>query len=212
MITIARKPKGAVLAVGLMLLLVVSMTAVIAMSGAALQEKMVGAVRNESIADNGVETALRDAERWVWDYMVTNAMPPRSGSVSWLTDPEPLLANNSPFVDFRNNGGWLNTGTPYRNNATVSSNPISSNPYQPMAQVPRYMIEFLGDGGESLAGGSNVAAFNPESNQATGASCPPGMPCGGGILLFYRITARSTGGSESVVRAAESTFTIVGSL
>lgn len=203
---------GAVLAVGLMLLLVVSMTAVIAMSGAAMQERMVGAVRNESIADSGVESALRDAERWIWDYMLTNAKPPLAGDTSFLTNPEPLLANGSPFVDFRNNGGWMTTGIPYRNNGSVGSNPISNNPYQPMAQVPRFMIEFLGDGGASMAGGTKAAAFNPESNQATGESCPPGMGCGGGILLFYRVTARSTGGTEATVRAAESIFTIIGKL
>lgn len=211
MTSIKRRPRGAVLAVGLMLLLVVSMTAVIAMSGAVLQEKMVGAVRNESIADNGVESALRDAERWIWDYMVSNASPPLAGDASFVTNAEPLYGTSATTYTFRNNAGWQNVGVPYRNNGAVSSNPISNNPYQPMAQVPRFMIEFLGDGGDAMAGGTSTAAFNPESNVGPGGGCPPPMQCGTGGLLFYRVTARSTGGSENVVRTAESIFTIVGS-
>ncbi|MBK8286033.1 MAG: hypothetical protein IPK97_14815 [Ahniella sp.] len=76
------KPRGAVLAVGLMLMLVISMTAVLSMSGAILQERMTGAVRNEAIADNGAESALRDGERWIWQSFVTNGreLDPRRGN------------------------------------------------------------------------------------------------------------------------------------
>lgn len=202
MLAIHRKPQGAVLAVGLMLLLVVSMTAIIAMSGAVMQEKMVGSVRNESIADASVETALRDGERWLWEYLATNARAPTAGTTSFVVGAEPLLAANDPLKEFRSGEGWNNGGTPYRGIGSTSSNPISNNPYQPMAQVPRYIVEYLGDGGNGVA----VTDFSAQEGTNPGDN----THIEGGTLLYYRISARGTGGADTVVRAAESVFTVFG--
>lgn len=196
---LARKPRGAVLAVGLMLLLVISMTAVLAISGSVLQERMTGAVRNESIADNGAESALRDGERWIWQYFVTNGReidPRLASSPAHVGFPEVAV----PAIrTFRTSMDWVDFGRPYDGNDAAGSNAISSSDYHSMPRVPRFTIESLGEG---FAGEADWA---PETHRDGGAVAGTGGSPG--KLHYYRITARSTGGTEGVVRASESTYT-----
>ncbi len=192
------KPRGAILAVGLMLLLVISMTAVLAMSGSILQERMTGAVRNEAIADNGAESALRDGERWIWQSFVTNGReldPRRGNSTSYFRLPEVAV---DEIRTFRQSLDWIDFGRPYDGNETAGSNAISSSDYHTMPKVPRFTVEALGEGMSGVD-------WDPESHREGGAATGTGGSPG--KLHYYRITARSTGGTENVVRTSESTFT-----
>jgi len=191
------RSKGAVLAVGLMLLLVISMTAVFALSGAVMQERMVGAVRNESIADNGTESALRDGERSIWQGFVSARRDLRPDGTSFVTVPESSIAGG-PVRTFRTSLDWVNMGQPYGGNGTPGNNPISSTDYHSMARVPRFLVESIGaDDPGSL--------WNPETHRDGGAA--DGTGGSPGKLHYYRVTARSTGGTDGVIRASESTFT-----
>lgn len=201
---VGRRPQGAILAVGLMIMLVISMTAVFALSGAVMQERMVGAVRNESIADNGTDSALRDGERWIWEQFVSNGRevdPMRPGTPAYVGFPE-VEPSASTFRLFRNSQDWVNFGRAYGNSNTPGGNPISSSAYHSMPQVPRFVIEYLGK--YSTAPVSS-AVSSPESHGMSGSN--PGTNAALGQLHYYRITARSTGGTEGVIRTAESTFT-----
>lgn len=190
--------RGAVLAIGMMLMLVLSMTVVIAMSGSIMQERMSGALRNESIADAGSDSALRDAERWIWDYYVFNGKPLGDGATTFVYENESKNPN-AVLRSFRSSYDWVAAGRAYGGDGSAGSNPISSNPYQSMARVPVFVIEPLGEV-SSETSGSLVSHHNGGGQEGTGNTYK-------GRLRYYRITARSTGGTQGVVRAQESTFT-----
>ncbi|AVP96163.1 hypothetical protein C7S18_02670 [Ahniella affigens] len=199
---IKRKPQGAALAIGLMLILVITMTTIIAMSGSVMQEKMAGAARNESIAEGGADSVLRNGERWIFDYTVSSPVPLLPGATSFVTTPESSNLAGTDIRNFRTSSGWVAAGRPYQGQSSVGSNPISSSDYQSMTRVPAFMIEVLG------VAASGSSRFIPGESHGLG-----GATTGGGgsnsVLRYYRITGRSTGGSDNVVRTAESTFTIV---
>lgn len=197
-----RKPQGAALAIGLMLILVITMTTVIAMSGAVMQEKMAGAARNEAMADGGSDSVLRNGERWIFDYTVSSPVPLLPGATAFVTSPESANAVGSTIRNFRTSTGWVAAGRPYQGQGSAGSNPLSSSDYHSMPQVPTFMIEVLG----VASSGSNRGT--PGESHMIGGSTQNG---GGsdGVLRYYRITGRSTGGTDNVVRTSESTFTVI---
>ncbi len=185
----ASRQRGVVLAVGLILLLVMSLVMIIAMSGSILQERMAGALRNESIADVGADTALRDGELWVWKQVeaLGGQLPPPANDTTIPFLPRSVTARN-----FRVANGWVTGGNAFgTGGAGISFTPTD---YYKMAQTPAYTVELLGDAG--LGSGKE----NPESH-VKGA---PGTE----TFYYYRITGRSTGGTQGVVRVAESTFSV----
>lgn len=56
---------GAVLPIALIMLLIISLLAVSGMSDTALQERMVGSMRDREIAFQAAEAALRTGEQWI---------------------------------------------------------------------------------------------------------------------------------------------------
>jgi type IV pilus assembly protein PilX len=177
------RQRGAVLAVGLILLLVMTLIMIVAMSGSILQERMAGAMRNESIADVGADSALRDGELWVWKQVaISKAQLPISDSAY------PLKPSSSRARLFRGGHTWQTGGSPYGTGGAGINFPVTD--YYRMAETPSYIVEGLGD---------VSAGDNPESHEGNTLN---------ESLHYYRITGRSTGGNEGVVRAVESTFSI----
>ena len=186
---IPSRQRGVVLAVGLILLLVMTLIMVVAMSGSILQERMAGAMRNESMADVGADSAVRDGEVWVWNQIVAAGRQLTVSSTAFPLEPSTAIAGN-----FRNSTYWTTVGTPYGSGGGAGIGyPVSD--YYRMAQTPAYIVESLGDVSESGFGA-------PESHDGLGGVDMKQS------LHYYRITGRSTGGNEGVVRAAESTFSI----
>ena len=177
------RQRGVVLAVGLILLLVMSLVMIVAMSGSILQERMAGAVRNESIAIVGADSALRDGELMVWNRVVA-----ASGQATFA---EPT---STAVRQFRTQRDWVPGGFTY--GASGSGKTFSNNDYFMMAQTPSFMIEQLGEVG--LGSGEQE---KPESHGGSTLTSNES-------LFYYRITGRSTGGTEGVVRVAESTFSV----
>lgn len=190
-----RNQSGVVLAVGLILLLVMSLIMIVAMSGSILQERMAGALRNESIADVGAQSALRDGELWVWNEVQRRA---RQVPVSSVTGGFPMAPSDPIAQTFRGSYGWESGGMDYGTAGTGIS--FTSDPYYTMAETPAYIIELLGDVSPGSESGSS-----PEIH-SSGGILNGGL--GTETLYYYRITGRSTGGSDGVVRTAESTFSV----
>ncbi len=179
------RQRGVVLAVGLILLLVMTLVMLVAMSGSILQERMAGAMRNESMADVGADSALRDGELWVWNRIVA-----AGGQLTVSDSGFPLKPESTQAKSFRDGYAWVAGGSSYGTAGSSISFPDSD--YYRMAQTPAYIVEGLGqvdstDSVESHGGSGNTL------NES---------------LHYYRITGRSTGGNDGVVRAAESTFSI----
>ena len=177
--------RGVVLAVGLILLLVMTLVMIAAMSGSILQERMAGAVRSESMADIGADSALREGELWIWRQVEARATQLGVEGGSY-----PYAAGSAEASLFRTGQAFTGGGTAYGSPSGIDY-PVTD--YYRMANTPEYFIEALGEVGidenvpESHTGSSNTL------NEA---------------VHYYRITGRSTGGTESVSRAAESTFSI----
>jgi type IV pilus assembly protein PilX len=81
--------------------------------------------------------------------------------------------------------------------ASATSLTSSADPTSNLALQPRYMIELLGFERDAVQGAGRTAGKRQDQ---------PGSP---GMLLF-RITARSTGGSDTSVRIVESVFSAYG--
>lgn len=181
-----RRQRGVVLAVGLILLLVMTLIMIVAMSGSILQERMAGAMRNESIADVGADSALRDGEMWVWRQIVA-----AGGQLTISATAYPLRPDSSSATGFRSGYAWpASGGSQYGTGGAGISFPVTD--YYSMARTPSYIVEGLGEVGSS----SSVESHGGSGNTLNES------------LHYYRITGRSTGGNEGVVRTAESTFSI----
>jgi type IV pilus assembly protein PilX len=186
------RQRGVVLAVGLILLLVMSLVMVVAMSGSILQERMAGALRNESIADAGADSALRDGELWVWNQI--------QAQQAQLTVPGPSgafpMAVDDPVAKlFRSSYGWEPGGNQY--GTAGSGIAFTADPYYTMAETPAFIVELLGDVSPGSDGQDKAEAYDEGANPGSRES-----------LYYYRITGRSTGGSDGVVRAVQSTFSV----
>lgn len=203
------KQRGMVLPIGLMLLLMLTLVAIVAMSGTVLQERMAGALRNESIAAAGADSALRDAERWLWDWTVsTNGRELQPGDTGFAYAPLSRLGVPADGTfggvdlalnNFRNAYDWSDTGAQsYAGNGTALDDTDSG--HFSMAGNPAFVIEPLGTPSNNGERESPETSFgNSESTTGGGQQ---------GVLVYYRITARSPGGTAGVVRVAESTFTV----
>lgn len=197
-----RRQQGVALVIGLIFLLITTLMAITAMSGVVMQERMAGNLKNASVADAGTESALRAGENWLRQHYLTSAGNQALGnSVASLgvygrdTD-EPI-----PFVDdFRAAKTWVDEPggavVKYPTNL-ISDAQLSSPDGGNMAARPQYIIE-------------DVSPFRPPGARAkeSGADDTYGgyqmsSDCAARI---FRITARSTGSSENVMRISESTY------
>lgn len=184
-----RPQRGAALAVGLFFLVILSLALVVSFRASILQERMAGGLRNVSLASQGAETALRSGENWFWDWVVRNGRRPMGpGETAFVRLPAPI-EDTGAVNDFRTDPEWIADGEPYGDAA------VATTPGAELAQEPLYIIE-------TIAGGSADDHVVSHTGSAYGGGSR-------GALVYRRITGRSTGGVEEVVRAVESTFTVV---
>lgn len=88
-IQIQKDQRGVVLVVSLLLLLVMTIIGLASMETSTLEEKMTGNLRDQSLAFQAAESALRDAESWLDDISVisnfnnTNGLYNKDGDESF---------------------------------------------------------------------------------------------------------------------------------
>jgi len=109
---------GVVLAVGLILLLVMTLIMIVAMSGSILQERMAGAMRNESMADVGADSAVRDGELWVWRNIVA-----AGGQLTISPTVFPLRPTSTAALNYRSSNSWV---TRSMNRCTITGSPAAA--------------------------------------------------------------------------------------
>jgi len=205
-----RAQQGAVMVVALIFLMLLTLLAISASSRSLLQERMAGGLRNAQLAEIGAEAALRGAEWRLW------SLPARGIR---LNCPSDSLANcyafdainpSSYVTAFRSGAGWPTSGsTEYKGDGgnfdytTLASSSLAAahKRVAKLAKNPRYIIERLGQetapGVGSQIEGGVTAAYGSSSTPST-------------ALWIWRVTARSTGGSENTVRTLESTYAAPG--
>jgi len=120
---------GAVLFVSLIMLLVLSVIGVTAMQTTTLEEKMAGNLRDQTLAFQAAEAALREGETWLSNQPAEPVAQPigcaTAGAVVYQLNDCPILTAAL----------WDNTMAPivYRTYAGV---------LQRVATAPRYLIEY----------------------------------------------------------------------
>ncbi len=191
--------RGAVLFIALIMLVLLALLALAASSSSILQEKMVGGMRNQQLSAMGADSALRGTESWLWNLNFSAAagqpLPPCIGTTTGTCVHRP---NNDgtlkPGVQaFRTSHSWVNppAGAPgYVHTLTGLSGNLET---ASLARQPTVMIEDMG---------ANVP---PGSGNQTGA-IDSELRTQAGKNNFYRVTARSVGGSNSATRVVESVF------
>ena len=92
------KQRGAVLAVSLILLLVITLIAVSSMQGTVMEEKMAGNNLDRNLAFQATESAIREAEMSI-DGLASMGNFNGSGGFYGLTDVEPYAAVDSTWTD-----------------------------------------------------------------------------------------------------------------
>ena len=205
----ARRQRGAVLLVALIFLILLTLLALSSSGSSLLQEKMVGAVRNQQLAQFGAETALREAEARLWmasqtgDPLIRNC----SGSGNLVggggavvlqacrafdrPNPDPAFVQfkTAPKLD-------LDSGTVTNNSFQYTGKDLTAAAMgnARLAQQPRYIIEYLG----IVSPGGNPTEWGDPNK------------VGNQDVRMFRITARSVGANTKVSRVVQSTFGALG--
>ncbi len=149
-----RKQQGVVLAIGLIMLLLMTLIGVTGMQTTTLQEKMTGNFRDRNLAFQSAEAALRDAEQ----YLRLTTVLPTFNSSNGLYQPASSTADVWTTLD------WTDTSASVAYSSTITD----------VTTQPRYIIEELPavpDEESSLeAGVIQTSAFYRVTSRATGGS------------------------------------------
>lgn len=137
---IPHKQQGVVLFVSLILLLVLTLIAVSSMQSNIMEERMAGNMRNQDMAFQAAEAALRDGETFL-----QNPVLPAFDNTSGNFQPADPAAGETPRWE---SVDWSNAGSVH----TYSGKEISG-----IASDPAYIVEEM----PATASGSSLASDTP---------------------------------------------------
>lgn len=169
-----KKQTGAALMVSLVILLIMTMIGLAAMRTSSMAEKMAANTMDVEIAFQAAEIALRDAESLIARETDENELEPNNtGSNSvWVAEAmDPELNNVESWWHERGADWWAANGIASSSDITFETNAGAIT-----ITTPRYIIEYQQFVTDDLVVGTG------------------GGPSTGRV--YYRITARGTGGSD----------------
>lgn len=172
-----RREEGAVLVVGLVMVLLISIIGISAIRGSNLQESMAGNMRERNLAFQASESALRVGEASVADQVSRPLMTNNQGLYddTYMTPTTSILT----FTD----ANWKDT-------AKVKVTALS---LQYVSREPTYIVEQL-DPDIGIGAAMEGSAVDLEGMQNTGDISP------------YRVTARGFGASENSVKTLQTSY------
>ncbi len=173
---IGNKQQGAVLVVSLILLLVMTLLAVSAMRSTILEERMGGNARNQETSFQAAEAVLREGESSLLVY-TSEPIPTSDGSTDiWVLD--------APDPDSTNSTAWwqesARDGAWWADHAETYTGTLDG-----VASDPMYLLEAADFVRDSL----NLGQQQDETGK-----------------VFYRVTARATGGNDLARTLLQSTY------
>lgn len=193
-----QRQRGAVLFLAMVFLVLLSVLALTASSTSIMQERMTGGLRNQQLASMGAESTLRGGEDLLWNISFNNGaqpLPPCVGDdgSDCVFKPMPDGTLQPVVQRFRTSREWLDPSTDgaraYPGDLISLTGAAQT---ASLASRPRFIVEYLGvKTGPFRQGGALNA-------QATSGRA--------GEHALYRITARSQGGTDAVIRVAESYY------
>jgi type IV pilus assembly protein PilX len=169
----SNKQQGAALIVSLVILLLMMILGLAAIRTSSMEEKMAGNTMDLEIAFQAAETALRTGEAWIATLSVEPEATTDGSNIVWVGDAM------DPDSDNAKNWWQEQTGTWWTSNAVQVTNAITFESTAGTTTIvnPRYIIEYQQFVNDDLLVGTG------------------GGPSTGRV--FYRITARGTGGSAN---------------
>lgn len=195
------RQRGVALVVGLVFLLITTLIAITAMSGVVMQERMAGNLRNASIAEAGADSALRAGENWLRSFLsrgdqLLGDCQARDGVFRRdQTVADGACVRIATVENIRSANTWSDSpgaGVLFYPTDLIGDE-LTSPDGAGMAKRPQFVIE-------------NLGPMRPAGSGLGGEWDAPGSYAEGGSAMVYRITGRSTGSSENVIRVAESFF------
>lgn len=172
-----RREEGAVLVVGLVMVLLISIISVSAIRGSNLQESMAGNMRERNLAFQASESALRVGEALVSDQVSRPLMTNSQGMYN-----DTYTTPTTSVLTF--------TEANWKDAAKVKVTALS---LEYVLREPTYIVEQL-DPDIGMGAAMEGSAIDLEGMQNTGDITP------------YRVTARGFGASEYSVKTLQTTY------
>lgn len=169
-----KKQTGAALIVSLVILVIMTMIGLAAMRTSSMAEKMAANTMDVEIAFQATEIALRDAESLIAGETDENKLEPNNtgSNAVWVADAmDPEDDNAESWWHEQDAAWWATNGIAHETDITFDTNAGTTT-----ITTPRYIIEHQQFVTDNLVVGTG------------------GGPSTGRV--YYRITARGTGGSD----------------
>ncbi len=212
-----QQQQGAVLAIGLILLLIVTLMGYTGMKSTMLQEKMAAGLHNRTLANSGSHSALREGEEFLYNLIEnTNGVDvvgTPNGSLfniysMYQVVGDPTSGDNTIAAGFKNND-WTATG----GTATAKDYTTITDKGAALSVQPQYVIQHLRDTdliaspfGGAAAGGQATHEFGATGTGSGGGSAGGG---GGTVQDTYLITAKSRSGDGNSYAITQTVYTAV---
>jgi type IV pilus assembly protein PilX len=174
----SRAQRGASLIIVLLFLVMLSVLGITEVRTSSLEEKMTGNERDRQVAFEAAESALRDAEREIFQSLGASS-PFTSGCINGLCMPSTTAVAQWDAVD------WM-SATPRTYGAFSGA---GAYPVADLARAPRYIIELL-------------PPMPPSTGNSVGLGARPSTSSG----TPYRITAVGWGRRPSTQVTLQSVF------
>jgi type IV pilus assembly protein PilX len=197
-----RRQRGVALVIGLIFLVLVSLIATVGMRQSITQERMAGGLRNDSLSRSGAETAVRAGEREIYDWYLSSNGTVLAGDAGASQGVFRKDATTAKTFREADPNDFYTTGAEALPTSLFDYGTASDYTAR-LAEQPVFLTEDLGrvrpqGAGTAMEGG----ASGTENYEGSGG----GSPAGNSDLRIYRVTARATGGLETVVRTVETTY------
>lgn len=195
------RQRGAVLFVALVFLILLTLLAVAGMGTSIMQERMTGGMRNNQLGLMGAETGARSGEMFLWNlqYVGSHPFPVCTSATTSANCPHQPVATGAmarlsdTVQNFRTQRTWIASAPPGGLTVTGLTSLSGSSQTASLAVAPQVLFEDLGPDLPPSAGCTGGARYNCASGTA-------------GKQEFYRITSRSQGGSNAVLKVVESVY------
>lgn len=191
--------QGAALAIGLILLLIITLSGYVSMKGTILQEKMAIGLHNRALSNNGANTALRGGESFLYNLVKqtngVNIEGTPDGSLFGIytryndtSNPASgMNANYTTFIQDGSGGKEFSADIDLTATGSLNAN---------LAEQPKYMIQELltseSNGASTQFGGTGGVGGGSSNQQKT-----------------YLVTGWSTSGDGKSSSLVQSLYTAV---
>ncbi len=192
--------QGAALAVGLILLLIITLMGYAGMKGTMLQEKMAAGLHNKSLAHSGANSAVRAGETYLYNLVSqtngVNVEGTPAGSLfniysHYQTPKNAASGLNTVVEKFKERNLSSTAGTAHSHNFTSSSyNGALSNQPQFIIEELQSVISGGGEGSQEFASGA-------------------GGGSDGSVQKAFLVTGKSTSGDGNTILMNQSMYTVV---